>query len=96
MAIRPEALPSDAASLTEMVLALDAENEKLRVMVQTFKDMVFGKRSERLAARPAALQEQLPLVAELRDQREESFRACPEFRGPIPVARIAAWQNRRA
>ena len=50
MAIRPEALPSDAAALTEMVLALDAENEKLRVMVQTFKDMVFGKRSERLAA----------------------------------------------
>jgi transposase len=49
MAIRPEALPSDAAALTEMVLALDAENEKLRVMVQTFKDMVFGKRSERLA-----------------------------------------------
>jgi hypothetical protein len=33
-----------------MVLALDAENEKLRVMVQTFKDMVFGKRSERLTA----------------------------------------------
>src|SRR5215467_4458327 len=50
MAIRPESLPSDAAALTEMVLALDAENEKLRVMVQTFKDMVFGKRSERLAA----------------------------------------------
>jgi len=50
MAIRPEALPTDAAALTEMVLALDAENEHLRVMVQTFKDMVFGKRSERLAA----------------------------------------------
>jgi hypothetical protein len=29
MAIRPEALPTDAAALTEMVLALDAENEKL-------------------------------------------------------------------
>jgi hypothetical protein len=31
MAIRPEAIPTDAAALTEMVLALDAENEKLRV-----------------------------------------------------------------
>ncbi|MGY4485377.1 transposase [Bradyrhizobium sp. LM3.2] len=30
MAIRPDALPTDTAALTEMVLALDAENEKLR------------------------------------------------------------------
>ena len=50
MAIRPEALPTDPAALTEMVLALDAENEKLRVAMQTLKDMIFGKRSERLAA----------------------------------------------
>ncbi|MCP3475504.1 IS66 family transposase zinc-finger binding domain-containing protein [Bradyrhizobium sp. CCGUVB1N3] len=42
--------PRAAAALTEMVLALDAENEKLRVAMQTFKDMIFGKRSERLAA----------------------------------------------
>jgi len=49
MAIRPEALPTDPAALTEMVLALDAENEKLRVAIQTLKDMMFGKRSERLA-----------------------------------------------
>ena len=49
MAICPEALPTDAAALTEMVLALDAENEKLRVAMQTLKEMVFGKRSERLA-----------------------------------------------
>ncbi|MCG2633095.1 IS66 family transposase zinc-finger binding domain-containing protein [Bradyrhizobium sp. WYCCWR 13023] len=32
-----------------MVLALDAQNEKLRVAVQTLKEMIFGKRSERLA-----------------------------------------------
>ncbi|WP_394570395.1 IS66 family transposase zinc-finger binding domain-containing protein, partial [Bradyrhizobium sp. 31Argb] len=32
-----------------MVLALDAENEKLRVAMQTLKEMIFGKRSERLA-----------------------------------------------
>src|SRR6266487_1179449 len=49
MAIRPEALPTDTAALTEMVLALDAENEKLRVAMQTLKEMIFGKRSERLA-----------------------------------------------
>jgi transposase len=35
MTIRPDALPTDAAALTEMVLALDAENEKLRVAMQT-------------------------------------------------------------
>lgn len=50
MAIRSEALPTDTAALTEMVLALDAENEKLRVAMQTLKEMIFGKRSERLAA----------------------------------------------
>ncbi|MEY9590589.1 transposase [Bradyrhizobium yuanmingense] len=50
MAIRPDVLPTDPAALTEMVLALDAENEKLRVAMQTLKEMIFGKRSERLAA----------------------------------------------
>ncbi|TAI60230.1 IS66 family transposase, partial [Bradyrhizobium sp. Leo170] len=49
MAIRPDALPTDPAALTEMVLALDVENEKLRVAMQTLKEMIFGKRSERLA-----------------------------------------------
>ena len=50
MAIRPDALPTDLAALTEMVLALDAENEKLRVAMHTLKEMMFGKRSERLSA----------------------------------------------
>ena len=54
MTIRPDALPTDAAALTEMVLALDAENEKLRVAMQTLKEMIFGKRSERLAVIVAA------------------------------------------
>lgn len=49
MAIRPDALPTDPAALTEMVLALDVENEKLRGAMQTLKEMIFGKRSERLA-----------------------------------------------
>ncbi|WP_409517545.1 transposase domain-containing protein, partial [Bradyrhizobium sp. WYCCWR 12699] len=45
----PGRFPTDPAALTEMVLALDAQNEKLRVAVQTLKEMIFGKRSERLA-----------------------------------------------
>jgi transposase len=49
MAIRPEDLPTEPAALTEIVLALDAENEKLRVAMRTLNDLVFGKRSERLA-----------------------------------------------
>ncbi|WP_229171739.1 MULTISPECIES: IS66 family insertion sequence element accessory protein TnpB [Bradyrhizobium] len=54
MAIRPDALPTDPAALTEMMLALDVENEKLRVAMQTLKEMIFGKRSERLAVIVAA------------------------------------------
>ncbi|MGB9412426.1 MAG: IS66 family transposase [Pseudolabrys sp.] len=50
MAIRPEDLPSDPARLIEMVLSLDAENDRLRAVIDTFKDMVFGARSEKLAA----------------------------------------------
>src|SRR6202049_1618067 len=49
MAIRPEDLPSDPARLIEMVLSLDAENDRLRGVIDTFKDMVFGSRSEKLA-----------------------------------------------
>jgi hypothetical protein len=33
-----------------MVLELDAENEKLRVVMQTLKEMIFGKPSDWLAA----------------------------------------------
>ena len=44
MAIRPDALPTDPTVLTEMVLALEAENEKLRVAMQTLKEMIFGTR----------------------------------------------------
>ena len=58
MAIRPDALPTDPTVLTEMVLALDAENEQLRAVVQTLKDMIFGARSERL---DAVVAEQLAL-----------------------------------
>jgi hypothetical protein len=50
MALRSEDLPSDPARLIEMVLSLDAENDRLRAVIGTFKDMVFGSRSEKLAA----------------------------------------------
>ena len=50
MAIRPEDLPSDPARLIAMVLSLDAENDRLQAVIGTFKDMVFGSRSEKLAA----------------------------------------------
>jgi len=42
----PKLFRPTAAALTEMVLALDAENEKLRVAMQTLKEMIFGKRSD--------------------------------------------------
>jgi transposase len=50
MALRLEDLPSDPGRLIEMVLALDTENDRLRAVISTFKDMVFGSRSEKLAA----------------------------------------------
>jgi transposase len=49
MALRSEDLPSDPAGLIEMVLSLDAENDRLRAVIGTFKNMVFGSRSEELA-----------------------------------------------
>jgi hypothetical protein len=39
-----------SARLVELVLSLDAENDRLRAVIGTFKDMVFGSRSEKLAA----------------------------------------------
>jgi transposase len=50
MALRPEDLPSEPARLIEMVLSLDAENDRLRAVIHSFKDMVFGSRSEKLSA----------------------------------------------
>ena len=48
MAIRPDTLPTGPTMLTEMVLALDAENEQPHAVVQALNDMIFGARSERL------------------------------------------------
>src|SRR4051794_13932128 len=58
MSIRPEDVPADPARLAAMVLALDAENERLRAIVRTLKDLLFGARSERAAVIDVA---QLPL-----------------------------------
>jgi hypothetical protein len=48
MALRSEDIPS--ARLVEMVPSLDAENDRLRAVIDTFKDMLFGSRSEKLSA----------------------------------------------
>ena len=45
MPLRPEDVPSDPARLVAMVLALDTENERLRAIVRTLKDLLFGARS---------------------------------------------------
>src|SRR4051812_21258350 len=58
MPIRPEDVPSDPARLVAMVLALDTENERLRAIVRTLKDLLFGARSEKAAVIDVA---QLPL-----------------------------------
>jgi transposase len=58
MSIRPEDVPSDPARLVAMVRALDTENERLRAIVRTLKDLLFGARSERAAVIDVA---QLPL-----------------------------------
>src|SRR4051812_8634335 len=58
MSIRPEDVPADPARLAAMVLALDAENERLRAIVRTLKDLLFGARSEKAAVIDVA---QLPL-----------------------------------
>src|SRR3954470_23594239 len=58
MPLRPEDVPSDPARLVALVLALDTENERLRAIVRTLKDLLFGARSERAAVIDVA---QLPL-----------------------------------
>src|SRR4051812_20686477 len=58
MPIRPEDVPSDPARLAAMVLALEAENESLRAIVRSLKDLLFGARSEKAALIDVA---QLPL-----------------------------------
>jgi transposase len=44
-----ESLPSDPKLLTELALALRAENESLRTTISTLKALIFGARSERLS-----------------------------------------------
>ncbi|HET7412067.1 MAG TPA: IS66 family transposase [Pararhizobium sp.] len=50
MPIRPDQLPQDPAELARMVVAMAAEIDKLTAMVDGFKTMIFGARSERMSA----------------------------------------------
>ena len=59
MTLRGESLPSDPALLTELALALRAENESLRTTISTLKALIFGAHSERL---PTIGAEQLVLA----------------------------------
>lgn len=58
MPLRLEDLPSDPAHLTEMLLASEAENARLRATIIQLKGMIFGSRSEK---RVTIIAEQLPL-----------------------------------
>ena len=44
-----ESLPADPTLLTELALALRAENESLRATIVTLRALIFGSRSERLS-----------------------------------------------
>ena len=90
MAIRSDALPIDPAALTEMVLALDAENEKLRVAMQTLKEMIFGKRSERLATLVA---EQLALEL---DDLETGATPPAAANDDVPAAKLSDKPRKKA
>ena len=50
MPIRPDQLPQDPAELAKMVVAMAAEIDRLAAMVDGFKTMIFGARSERMSA----------------------------------------------
>ena len=109
MAIRPDALPTDAAALTEMVLALDAENEKLSVVMQTLKELIFGKRSERLlviVADQLALElddletgvtpPASPFAREMIERLQAVYAVEAEIRGSTAEERLAARRIRTA
>jgi transposase len=50
MSHRTVPLPRDIAGLTRLVLAQEAENEKLKAQLATLKRLIFGARSETLAS----------------------------------------------
>src|ERR1039457_5691536 len=58
MPLRPGDLSSDPAHLTEMLLAFEAENTRLRATIIQLKSMIFGSSSEK---RVTLIAEQLPL-----------------------------------
>ena len=50
MSHRTVPLPRDIAGLTRLVLAQEAENERLKAQLATLKRLIFGSRSETLAS----------------------------------------------
>ncbi|OAI31153.1 hypothetical protein A1351_21925 [Methylosinus sp. R-45379] len=85
MALRSTPLPSDPALLTELALALEAENETLKTTIVTLKALIFGARSERLSRLGA---EQLAL--DLSDNRDEETRKTAATNDDIPASEEAA------
>jgi transposase len=79
MALRSTPLPSDPALLTELALALEAENETLRTTIVTLKALIFGARSERFAGLGS---EQLAL--DLLDGRAEETRRTAAGNDDVP------------
>jgi hypothetical protein len=45
--LRLDQLPDDPAVLVRMVIALEAENEKLRGVLAVFRAIIFGAKSKR-------------------------------------------------
>ena len=93
MALRSTPLPSDPALLTELALALEAENETLKTTIVTLKALIFGARSERLSRLGA---EQLAL--DLSENRDEEPRKTAATNDDIGVrgSREEAVQKGRA
>jgi transposase len=79
MALHSTPLPSDPALLTELALALEAENETLRTTIVTLKALIFGARSERFAGLGS---EQLAL--DLLDSHAEETRKTAAGNDDVP------------
>ena len=86
MALRSTPLPSDPALLTELALALEAENETLRTTIVTLKALIFGARSERFAGLGS---EQLAL--DLLDGRAEETRKTAAGNDDAPPGDPETW-----
>ena len=76
--IDPDALPDDPVVLQRMLRELQAENDKLRLLIQRLARHQFGRRSEQLSA------EQLQLGLEDLEQAAAENQACLLYTSPRP------------